>query len=151
LRVSTVSIELSQHETESEEKIIQVIEYLFPSEVYEKIDEFTTVHNLTGFHKNQIKLYKIQSLKQKQNKLIFSYVINKIIPETDFESIWDRFSSEENSLYLRINKQDLLKSRQFRLDEGSDIIKIVFKFIFLGKKNSSTEERKEYLNNQLFG
>lgn len=151
LQISTVFIELSQHETESGEKIYQIMENLFPSDLHDETRKLLRVYNLSGFHKNQIKLFKIHSIKQKLNKKIFDFIINKIIPETDFETIWNRFSFEDFSLYLRINKQELLKSKQFKLDEGSDIVKIVFKFLFFSKIRSDIKEIKEYLNNQLFG
>ncbi|MHA1992351.1 MAG: RNA-binding domain-containing protein [Candidatus Hodarchaeales archaeon] len=151
LQISTVNIELSQHETESEEKIGQLIKNLLPFDSYEKIKKLIKVHNLTGFHKNQIKLYKIQSIEKKLNKIIFLYIMEKIKPEIDFNSLWERFSVEDHSLYLRINKQDLSKSKLFILDDGSDIIKIVFKFSLLSNMKSNIEELKKFLNNQIYG
>jgi RNA binding exosome subunit len=151
LQISKVNIELSQHETESEKKIGLLIKNLFPKESYEKIKKLINIHNLAGFHKNQIKLYKIQSVEKKLNKIIFLYIIEKIKPEIDFDSLWERFGVEDHSLYLRINKQDLYKSKLFMLDDGSDIIKIVFKFSLLSKMKSDIEELKKFLNNQIYG
>jgi RNA binding exosome subunit len=151
LQISTVLIELSQHETESKYKINKIIKYFFPTELRDQLQNLITVHHLQGYHKNRIKLFKIQSGNKKINSKIFTELMNNFSPKPDFELFWERFNSKNNSLYLRINKQEVIKSRQFRLDEGSDIVKIVFKFFILNSIKNNESRLKKFLNKQLFG
>ncbi|OLS19533.1 MAG: hypothetical protein HeimC3_44790 [Candidatus Heimdallarchaeota archaeon LC_3] len=151
LQISTVLIELSQHETESKYKINKIIKYFFPTELRDQLQNLITVHHLQGYHKNRIKLFKIQSGNKKINSKIFTELMNNFSPKPDFELFWERFNSKNNSLYLRINKQEVIKSRQFRLDEGSDIVKIVFKFFILNNIKNNESRLKKFLNKQLFG
>ena len=122
IQISKINIEISQHETESEEKIRELIKDIFPIESYEKIRKSIKVHNLSGFHKNKIKIYKIHSIEKKLNKAIFLYIIEKIKSETDINSLWERFSKEKHSLYLRINKQDLSQSKYLIKDGQPKIL-----------------------------
>ena len=51
LQISTVLIELSQHETESKYKINKIIKYFFPTELRDQLKNIITVHNFKRYQK----------------------------------------------------------------------------------------------------
>ena len=80
---------------------------------------------------------------------MFQHIFSRLDPRPDLEDIWIRYNPDNSTLFLRLDKQNLIKNNQLRLTEGSDVLKITFKFNKQGYRNDFSSLLKEYLENQL--
>ncbi|MFW9930628.1 MAG: RNA-binding domain-containing protein [Candidatus Thorarchaeota archaeon] len=150
-KISKILIEFSQHETESEQKLREALELIFINESLDLFDKFLQVQTLQGFHKNRIRLFRFISVKSRINSKLFKRIISLLNPVPQVNDLWMRFNDDDSSLYLRVNKQDLIRSQVLSLDEGSDIIKIVVKFQQIDKIVNFDLVIKKYINELLKG
>ena len=56
-----------------------------------------------------------------------------LLSTVTIEDLLQRYNDDDSSLYIRLNKQLLVSKKQYILDQGSDVIKILFRFRQNGK------------------
>ena len=145
--ISKCIIEFSQHATESPTKLREGLNLLFPENIRDIFLSTLKISQLEGFYKNPISLWLIESAKKHWNDIFFNHMIQNLIITTIFEELFERYNYDNNSLYLRLNKQLLIGKKQYILDQGSDVIKIMFRFRQTGKIANIDEVIKQILQN----
>lgn len=134
--VSKIRFEVTQHNTEDKEKIVNGFKHLLP-ESYNKILNLKS-DELVGYHKNKILRHYFEISNKSQALEVASFILKNISDSMPKESIKKRLASN-SELSIRMNKQVLINSSIFVLDNSSDIYKIKIKFVLHGKPVNKEE------------
>jgi len=128
IKLNEIRISCSSHATEDLKKVKTAILNLLPEKL-RKEEEIDTIE-IIGHAGNTINLLEM-TIKQIQNQLTIIQYFAEKIDEVDkiflYEDI-DTYLGEDNSLYLRFNKQDAF-NETLTLDEKDNTIKVVIKFV----------------------
>ena len=126
-------IEFSQHATESPIHLREGLTSLFPATIKDIFLSTLKISQLEGFYKNPIQLWTIESSKKHWNDIFFTHIMQHLLSTVTIEDLLQRYNDDDSSLYIRLNKQLLVSKKQYILDQGSDVIKILFRFRQNGK------------------
>lgn len=133
LFISKFVVETLQHNTEDPSKILEGLSHLLPPEIRETLPKMISEQSLEGYHKNKIKRLVIDLQRTRDKKKTLAYLINQV-PQLvlDREELEERLT-EDGDLYIRLDKQALVRNGLFTLVEGSDVYKILVRFGIHGK------------------
>ncbi len=141
IKILHSDLQLMIHASESPRKIEKLLRTLIPIESEEEWKKFKKKiekHSLKGQHGNPIQMWRIQ-LPSRLTKMVLKHVLPRI-HEDNFdvdERFAEQFYPEENALYFRLSKHDLLRDPPtFKLTEHGDSIRFRVKFqMFKAKKD----------------
>ncbi len=143
LLVNKLTFNVFQHETEEKSKIFTGLKRIFPEELQDTMDKLFKEDVIIGYHKNKIIKYNLELKKNKETQRIFINLIRKLLKSCSYFDLFDRIS-DNGELFIRLSKQDLIKG-SIRLDDSSDVYKIVAKFLFFNKKVDKVNEIYNFL------
>jgi RNA binding exosome subunit len=102
--IAFVDVSLFAHATEDEDKVMQAVQNLFPTEYLDSIT--FKRQNLWGHHKNPIVLFETR-IKEKEIIQVFVENLSSNLSTVDKQNLLDEIGRhvEKGSLYLRLDKQ----------------------------------------------
>jgi len=106
--IAFIDVSLFAHATEDEEKVMQAVRNLFPTE-YQDLITFRK-QNLRGHHRNPIVLFETK-IRDKEIIKAFVKNLSTNLPVVDKETLLEKLSRhvEKGNLYLRLDKQAALQ------------------------------------------
>lgn len=135
---SKITLEVYQHNTEDSEKILSGLLTFIPENHHKDLSNHLQVDRLLGYHKNEILRYSYTFNKKRQTREIATHILQQIQIShlLSDDGIKSRLT-KKHELFIRINKQHLIKSQTFMLDRTSDVYLLKMKITIHGKPKDS--------------
>lgn len=143
LLVNKLTFDVFQHETEEKDKIFLGLQNFFPPDLHDSLEKSFKEDIIVGYHKNQIIKHHLELFKNKNTQAIFLFMIKQVLRSISYYDLLERIS-DNGELFIRLNKQNLINGK-ITIDNSSDVVKIVVKFLFFNKKIDKTGEIYEFL------
>ncbi len=157
IKILHCDLQLMIHASESPQKIEEILRRIIPvnDDEWQKIRKKIEKNSLKGHHGNPIQMWRLK-LPPRLTRNILTHVLPKI-HEDNFdveEKFAEQFYPEENSLYFRLSKHDILREPpKFKLTEHGDSVRFRIKFqMYEAKKDRPAMVKvflKQFTNNSL--
>ena len=143
LLVNKLTFDVFQHESEDKNKIFSGLRHFFPPELQDSLEKIFKEDIIIGFHKNKVTKLYLELFKNNNTQTIFLFMIKQVLKSVSYYDLLERIS-EYGELFIRLSKQNLITGK-ITIDNSSDVVKVVIKFLYFNKKIDKTKEIYEFL------